>query len=210
MVKKTKVKSIIIILNLSKEGQLKKIILVLVLSILVSSVASGFDGNRKGFILGGGLGMGMTSYKVKSVGPGISGETNWINEFAIMTDFKIGYAPNEQWEIYYSDKSSWFDNGGKIALHGLGTATVNYYLTPLPQTFYLSSGLGLAIISTPFENNTDTDIGLGVFAGAGYEFAKHFAVQIDFMYGVPKGTSSGIEDTFTGITPRISVLATAF
>ena len=185
---------------------MKKFLLVLVLFLFVTSTVWGFNGMRKGFILGGGLGLGMTSYQEELSGY----KFDRVNRFAIMTDFKIGYAPNQQWEIYYSDKSSWFDAGSVIALHGVGTAAVNYYVKPLAPTFYLSGGLGFATISTPFEDNSDTDIGLGMFAGAGYEFAKHFAVQFDFMFGMPQESSSGVDYTFTGLTPRVSVIATAF
>ncbi len=185
---------------------MKKVFWVLILSLLVSSAAWGFDGQRKGFVLGGGLGLGMTSFQEELGGY----KFDRINKFAAMTDFKIGYAPNPQWEIYYSDKSSWFDVGSAIALHGLGTAAINYYWKPSAPTFYVSGGLGFSTISTPFENNTDTDIGVGFFAGAGYEFVKHFAVQFDFMFGMPQESSGGVDYTFTGLTPRISVIATAF
>ncbi len=185
---------------------MKKVILTLFLGIFLSTGVWGFDGQRKGFILGGGLGLGMTSFQEELGGF----KFDRVNKLALMTDFKIGYAPNEQWEIYYSDKSSWFDVDGTIALHGLGTASINYYLKPLAPTFYLSGGLGLATISTPFENNTDTDIGVGFFAGAGYEFVRHFAVQFDFMFGMPQESSGGVDYTFTGLTPRVSVIATAF
>ncbi len=127
-----------------------------------------------------------------------------------MTDFKIGYAPNEQWEIFYADKSSWFGVDGVTALHSLGSAAVNYYLKPQGPTFYLGGGLGFATISTPFEDDNDVDIGFGLYVGGGYEFAKHFAVQLDFMFGMPQESSGGVDYTFTGLTPRVTVIATAF
>src|SRR4030065_1361743 len=106
---------------------MKKFLLVLVLFLFVTSTVWGFNGMRKGFILGGGLGLGMTSYQEELSGY----KFDRVNRFAIMTDFKIGYAPNQQWEIYYSDKSSWFDYYGITALHSFGTAAVSYYITPM-------------------------------------------------------------------------------
>ncbi|HKZ22133.1 MAG TPA: hypothetical protein VJ165_02905 [candidate division Zixibacteria bacterium] len=181
---------------------MKRFLLVLVLSLFVTSTVWGFNGVRKGFILGGGIGLGMTSFK-EELG---SLSTDWSSNFAFMTDFKIGYAPNEQWEIYYSDKSSWFDYYGITALHSFGTAAISYYLTPATPTFFLSGGLGFSAISAPFESNSGSDIGFGTFVGGGYEFAKHFAVQFDLMFGMPQ--ESGY--TFTGVTPRVTVVATAF
>lgn len=190
---------------------MKKVLLVLVLSLLVSSPVWGFDGQRKGFILGGGLGLGATSYKEKQVSFVGSTETDWRNKFGFMTDFKIGYAPTNQLEIFYSDKGSWFDYDGAIGLTGLGALGVSYYLKPEAPTFYLGCGTGVStFITSPLKSGTDTDLGFGFYAGGGYEFVKHFAIQLDFMYGIPKESSGGFKNTFMGFTPRITFIGTAF
>lgn len=180
------------------------------MSSITIGPARGFDGQRKGFVVGGGLGLGTTSYKQKLVSPIGSSETGWSNGFGIMTDFKIGYAPTNQVEFFYNDKGSWFDYSGEIGLNGLGTASVNYYLKPEGPTFYLGGGLGFSIFTLPFENNTDVQLGFGSYVGSGYQFAKHFAVQLDFMFGKPQKSSGGFENSFTGFTPRLTVIGTAF
>ena len=189
---------------------MKKVLLVLVLSLFLGSAGWGFDGQRKGFVVGGGLGFGTTSYKEKIASPFGSSETDWSNEFGFMTEFKVGYAPTNQLEIFYSDKGSWFDYFGSIALNGMGTASVNYYLKPEGPTFYMGGGLGFSTFTLPFENNSKVDLGFGFYVGSGYEFTRHFAVQLDFMYGMPKEKSGGFEYTFTGFTPRVTVIGTAF
>jgi len=189
---------------------MKKVLLVLVLSLFAGSAVWGFDGHRKGFIVGGGVGFGSTAYKEKIVSPFGSSETDWASVFAFMTEFKIGYAPNSQLEIFYSDKGSWFDYFGSVALNGLGTASINYYLKPEGPTFYLGGGLGFSTFTLPFENNSDVELGFGFYVGSGYEFTRHFAVQLDFMYGMPKQKSGGFEYTFTGFTPRVTIIGTAF
>jgi hypothetical protein len=161
-----------------------------------------FDGQRKGFILGGGLGLGITSF-TEELGPF---STDRENKFSFMTDFKIGYAPTEQVEIYYSSKVAWFDYFGITAAHGYGTAAVSYYLVPQSPTFFLSGGLGFSSISAPFESNSDSDIGFGFFVGGGYEFIRHFAVEVDLMYGQP---TEG-DYSFKGLVPRVTFVATAF
>ncbi len=192
---------------------MKKFLLVLVLSLFVVSSAFGFNGVRKGFVLGGGLGLGMTSFK-EELG---SLQFNRENKFSFMTDFKIGYAPTNQVEIVYTSKDAWFSAGDSTSsttfLHGVSTASVNYYLKPEGPTFYVGGGIGVSSISAPFDKNAfsfDNALGLGIYASGGYEFAKHFAVAVDLMYGQPKDTQLGVDYTFKGFTPRVSVIATAF
>ncbi|OGC87987.1 MAG: hypothetical protein A2142_02080 [candidate division Zixibacteria bacterium RBG_16_48_11] len=126
-----------------------------------------------------------------------------------MTDLKIGYAPTEQVEIYYSSKVSWFsvgDGDAVIFAYGFGSAAISYYFQPQSPTFYVSGGLGVATLSDPFEDDPETSSGFGLFAGGGYEFARHYAVEFDLMYGLPK--DQGI--TFKGFVPRLVFVATAF
>jgi hypothetical protein len=189
---------------------MRKVLLVLVLSCFWVSALWGFDGQRKGFIVGGGIGLGSTSFKEKISSPLGTSETDWTSEFAFMTDFKIGYGFTNQLELFYSDKGSWFDYFGSVALNGLGMASVNYYLRPEGPTFYLGGGVGFSTFTLPFENNSDVELGFGFYAGGGYEFTRHFAIQLDFMYGSPQDKSGGFEYTFTGFTPRVTVIGTAF
>ena len=187
---------------------MKRFLLVLVLSLFVVSSAFGFDGVRKGFVLGGGAGIGLSSYTLSGGGA----TSNRESQFSFMTDFKIGYAPTNQIEIVYTSKGAWFQGDGNLLntftiLNNVSTASVNYYLKPeAPSTFFLSGGLGLASLSAPFESNVDSWYGFGFYVGAGYEFVKHYSVAFDFMYGLPE--DSGV--TFNGLTPRVTFVATAF
>ena len=166
--------------------------------------------------MGGGLGLGMSSYTFEAVG--LTSDRG--SRFAFMTDFKIGYAPTNQVEIVYSNKAAWFNDkiffGGNVTfLNNISTAAVNYYFKPEGPTPFISGGLGLASLSEPFEDNSGiNDIGnwagFGFYVGGGYEFAKHFAVTLDLMYGLPQINDSGIDFTFNGFVPRVSVIATAF
>ena len=55
-----------------------------------------FDGERKGFIIGLGVGTGFTSI------------SDWEEyKFGFQTDFKIGFAPSNSLTIYYNSKVSW-------------------------------------------------------------------------------------------------------
>src|SRR5512138_3236155 len=81
---------------------------LVILIVCLAATSFAFDGNRKGFILGGGLGLGMTSYTQTLSGFGESLTRDRENKGAFITDFKIGFGANEQTEIYYSSKVSWF------------------------------------------------------------------------------------------------------
>ena len=181
---------------------MKRFLLVLVLSLFVTSTVWGFNGVRKGFILGGGIGLGMTSFK-EELG---SLSTDWSSNFAFMTDFKIGYAPTNQVEVVYSSKGSWWGESGVTFLHGYHTAAVNYFIAPQTPSFYVTGGLGFSTLSAPFEANTSTDVGFGIFAGGGYEFAPHYALEFNLAYGAPGDSGA----RFKGLVPRVTFVATAF
>jgi len=184
---------------------MKKVLAVMLAGLfllILSANAQAFDGQRKGFILGGGLGLGMTSYTLEFG----TLTSDRFNKISFMTDFKIGYAPTDQVEIYYSSKGSWWSESGTTFLHSYGTAALSYYLLPQSPTFYLTGGIGFSSLAAPFENNTTTETGFGFFGGAGYEFIRHFAIEANLMYGQPG--SSG--DTFKGLVPRVIFVATAF
>ena len=188
---------------------MKKFLLVMVLSLFVVSSAFGFNGVRKGFVIGGGAGVGLSSYTLSGGGITSSRESR----FSFMTDFKIGYAPTNQVEIVYMSKGAWFQGDGNLLndqftiMHNISTASVNYYLKPdMPSTFFLSGGVGLATLSAPFESNVDSWSGFGFHVGGGYEFTRHYAVAFDLMYGLPK--DAGV--TYNGLTPRVTFVATAF
>jgi hypothetical protein len=174
----------------------------LVLLCLVTS-AQAFDGKRKGFILGGGAGLGHTSFtqEIGQAYPGYheSYESDRENKAAVMTDFKIGYAWDDSWAVYYTSKVSWFgiENiyGQDVTIaNGLGAAAVTYWFKPQTPSGFVAGGLGYSTWSLPFEDNSsDTWFGAGLFMGGGYEFSKHWSVEGYLAWGKPKDTESGIE-----------------
>ncbi|MBP2681376.1 MAG: hypothetical protein H6Q78_1239, partial [Candidatus Krumholzibacteriota bacterium] len=74
---------------------------IVAVTLFATSVHA-FDGNRKGFILGGGLGPGWTSY-AQGYGDSFDGEDTSAREtkFGLATDFKIGGGINEKIMVYY-------------------------------------------------------------------------------------------------------------
>ncbi len=186
------------------------IFLILVFVLSFSSVVSAFDGQRKGFILGFGIGPGYTSF-TQEVGS-ISSDRE--NSFAIQTDFKIGLGTTEQFQIYWQSKVSWFSmtnalNNDVTVAHGFGGIGFSYYLKPETKTLYLTGGLGYSSWGLPFESNAETWMGLGITLGAGYEFSPHWNLEGNLMFGKPSDDSMGIDISTNGTTIRavISYLA---
>ncbi|MCK5127254.1 MAG: hypothetical protein KAR42_13450 [candidate division Zixibacteria bacterium] len=187
----------------------KSIVFILVACFIVglTSGVSAFDGKRKGFILGLGAGLGLTSY-TQSVGTLTSDREN---SFGLQTDFKIGLGTSEVFQIYWQSKVSWFglDNalGNNVTIaHGFGGIGFTYFLQPTPQSAYLTGGLGYSTWTTPFESNSDTWIGFGLTVGAGYELSSHLNLEGTLMFGKPTNDIMGIDISTTGMTIRATII----
>ena len=61
---------------------------------------------RKGFVLGFGVGPGQVYYFQSQDAP-FSRHTPTKTKLALVTDFKIGYAPNEQLMLYWFSNVAW-------------------------------------------------------------------------------------------------------
>jgi len=189
-----------------------------IIFILVISNLFGFDDKRKGFILGFGAGLSNVSFKQEIEG---YGESDSENEIGFATDFKIGYAPNNKVEIYYSSQVAWFsmknvlDENVTIS-DGVGTLSMSYFLSSklnnlewCPSAF-LSGGYGFSGWSTPFEEGSESWTGSGFFVGFGYEFSKHYRISINIFNNNPSTEDSGITFTTKSTVLQLTVSALAF
>jgi hypothetical protein len=192
-------------------------ILIIVLAFQWSAKpALSFDGRRQGFILGGGLGFNITSYTQTIEGNGDSYTSDRENKGAFSTNFKIGYAPNEQTEIYYTSKVSWFgfENvlGDNVTVaFGMGGIGITHNLEPAVPTFFVTGGLGYSTWSLPLEDDPpDTWYGLGIYGGGGYEFSRHYNVEFVIAYGNPSDSEGGVEVRTNGAVFKLTVNALAY
>jgi hypothetical protein len=192
------------------------VVLVLALITMTATPALGFDGKRKGFILGGGLGFGMTSFSQTLEFGGLKETSDTENKGAFATDFKIGFASDEQLEIYYASKVTWFSitnvyDEDVIVANGLNAVGVTYNLKPTSPTYFVTGGIALATWDLPFENPApDTWFGFGLYAGGGYEFAKHYSVELDLLYGNPGDSEAGLKISSSALSFKLSVNALAY
>lgn len=195
-------------------------VLVLIIGMLVSFISPSFawDGQRKGFILGIGAGGGLATYKpyttFSDFGSNSDSEMNREKKFALMTDFKIGYAPSNQVALFWISKVAWFGHTYEYAdgssqsytfADGIGGLGVAYYFQPQGPSPYLTAGLGFSTFSAPFEKDFDGFSGSGLALGAGYEFSKHWSVEGNFTWGSPNEEYFDGEAGFKTWAARVTI-----
>lgn len=196
----------------------KCLFMLFVVSVIIWSAKPGFsfDGRRQGFILGGGLGFNLTTYTQTVEGFGVGITSDRENTGAFSTNFKIGFAPNEQTEVYYISRVSWFGFtnafGDDVTMaFGLGGIGITHNLQPIVPTFFVTGGLGYSSWSLPFEDNApDAWYGFGIYGGGGYEFARHYNVEFVIGYGNPSDSEGGVTARTNGIVFKLTVNALAY
>ena len=151
----------------------------LVLSLSFVGVGE-LQAQRSGFIIGFGIGAGLTSVSDGGTRGGVA------------TDIKIGAQVNPSLQVYYLGRSNWFTLGGSsnLVIAGISAVGVTYLPSPKVQ---LSGGVGV-FSWTEFYVVTDdvgaeTFAGVGLTGGAGYEFADLWILDAAVTYGKPDGVS---------------------
>ncbi|HWR83933.1 MAG TPA: hypothetical protein VN285_11585 [Candidatus Deferrimicrobium sp.] len=205
-------------------GKLMQVALIACLMLAMTSTALGFNGQRKGFIIGGGLGIGLTSvsqtFKVGSV----SIDTDSESKAGFQSDFKIGFGATEQVLVYWSSKVSWFSADYVVynpilddfvaeamtTASGFGGVGLTYYFKPVAPSPYVSGGLGFSTWALPFEEGAETYIGFGLSIGGGYEFARHWSVEGDLVWGKPSKDIGGVDVSYNPLTIRVAVVGVAY
>lgn len=156
-------------------------ITVACLVVALPNSASAFNGQRKGFILGFGLGPGLTP---------VGGDNKIV---LANTSFKIGIGLSEQLLLYWSSRGAWYktdyhyyESGQKSVteLFGVAGLGMSYYLLETAPAMYVTGSLGYSAVSNPFESYAnDADVGLGLSMGVGYEFSPHYSVEATLANG---------------------------
>lgn len=145
----------------------------LLLLLVLSSQVMAFNGQRKGFILGGGVGAGWLNFK----------ELGWevYNKLSGAGNFKIGYAPSNSLEIYFTENINVFTVGETSYAVGIGGVGVTKYLNPKGTGFFVFGGVGMGLL-TLLETGGGSNNGFGLIGGIGYDIAKHWNIQADVLY----------------------------
>ena len=150
-----------------------RVLIVVVLVVLLASSVSAFNGLRKGFVLGGGLGVtpmarvSSGDYDRTKVGAG--------------GHIVIGYAWDEFNMIVYESNATVYEVRSTQIAQGFGGASWYHYFGPQGKSFFTVAGIGFAYYEE--EDFDANDPGAAYLIGAGYEFARHFQVALYFSGG---------------------------
>jgi len=190
--------------------------LLVLWTLALPSSSLAFDGQREGFVLGGGLGAGLVSFEQEISGGGLTVSTERQEEGALATGFVIGAGLNETTVLAYSARVSWFSivnlRGDDVTVtHALGTVALTQYRRPVAPSFYYSMGVGFSTWDLPFEEDSgDPWIGLGLRGGVGYEFHSHFAVELSLGWGEPSTEEGGFDVSSNAISVNVVLVGLAY
>ena len=177
----------------------KAYVMFLAALAVLSADLSAFDGLRKGFILGGGVGAGGLFYR-EHFG---DFENFEFDRFSLATNFKIGYAPSNTLEIYYINYLSWFGYYGSTYYIGVTGLGLTKYLSKEGKGLFLHGGAGLSVFQR-LSAGANAETGFGLIGGIGYDIAKHWSIQGDIIY------TSMMSGQVTSVGARLTVNILAF
>lgn len=177
---------------------MKRLLTIFIIAVALLPVASSaFDGNRKGFILGGGIGYAPYSHwSTDSDNWRYQPITSEESNRGIAGNFLIGYAWNDRNSLvlefngvqYPSDLTRFFDEDIDLAQLFVGPIWYHYY-AGRGSSIFTAAGLGRAGFGNP--DKIGTLAGWGYALGLGLEFAK----QVQFgTYLIGETTSSFRDD----------------
>jgi len=181
---------------------LKKTLFLTLLVLLLVSSASAFNGERQGFVLGGGL--GFAPMAKMSLDDFEEDESN--SGFGL--NFIIGYAWDEYNMIVYegnvcSYTSSEILNDLTVA-QGFNGASWYHYFGPSGMSFFTAVGIGFCVMEIEDYDET-IDYKVGFLIGGGYEFTRHVQVGAYFSSG---GTAvEGVDITNSHFSVLVSAVA---
>lgn len=207
--------------------------LLCLLTLLTFTFA--FDGNRQGFILGGGGGFHIMPCKETFSSDSLN--SIWYNPpsvfrpryndevvgtFGISTDFLLGVGITSQIMVYYDnavsfsyynltwddyDEDGFHTGGGSngVFINGASMLGGRYYFKPKDQSPFVTGSFGAAVTIDP---GNFSHIGPGFSFGGGYEFKKHLHIEGKYLHG--KTTSKNDEVTHNFNSFQILFTALAF
>lgn len=159
----------------------KAVIMLMVLTLILASTAAAFNGQRKGFTIGFG------------VGPGLTIAQSEYKPVLVNTDFRIGTGLSEQFQFYWTAKVSWYSvdrysssytSESITETFGVGGLGISYYFFPTAPSGYATASLGFATVTYPFEHGaSEPDLGLGLGMGIGWEFTPHLSLEANLVSG---------------------------
>jgi hypothetical protein len=184
---------------------------------LVSMVQSAlaFDGMRKGFLLGGGLGLGVDSFKQEITDGATVLIGDRTNQFSLGTDFKIGAGLSPQTFLYFHNQSAWFslknifDNDVTVQSGVIGIG-FTWFTSPEPRSFFITGTAGISYWDLPFESDAEAWTSGGAIVGVGYEFSPHWSVDASLLLGSPEKDEGGLNAKTKSTSLLVTVTGVAY
>jgi hypothetical protein len=165
----------------------------------LASTTRAWDGQRKGFILGFGLGSGVVSFDETKYSSWMNGFPEEVYRTPVIVDVKIGYAPDNSLQVYWTGKSSFFKTshyrygmkpyfGDYEVFYGVWGPGCSYFFKPEAPSPFIAAGIGYsAWQEQAWEAGTKPKAyyGLGLFVGGGFEFSRHWSLEMYLSLGKP-------------------------
>ncbi len=150
-----------------------RVLTIVLLVTAIAGSASAFNGLRKGFVLGGGL--GYAPY-IKS-----SGFLSEDSEPGVGINILLGYAWDQYNMLVYEVNAAGCDERGEFVSQQFEGAAWYHYFGPQGKSFFTTVGIGFAYYT--WDDYETDDRGGAYLVGGGYEFARHFQIALYFSGG---------------------------
>ena len=163
---------------------LRTMILVLGLITLHTSLTYAFDGNRKGFILGGGVGwVPVAHWSADADFYGIGFGTHEESRLGYGLQFVTGGAFNEREALLFEVNIAAFSSNlaHETIYQAFMGAVWYHYFGEVGNSFFTAAGLGFYTFQVGTYDATDP--GGAVITGGGYEFAPHWQAGLYLSFG---------------------------
>lgn len=182
--------------------------LLVVAILMLATPSHAFNGLRKGFVLGGGLGIAPAS--TWHVDAGFFGETE-ESKAGGCSNIMLGYGWDEHNLLVFEG------NGASILSDKINDATIfqgyagpvwYHYFSPSAPGFFTTAGVGVYSFYFDIKDGEEdsNDSGYGLLGGAGYEFARHW--QVSFVINGGRTTRGGLD--FSHVNLEVLIGGVAF
>ncbi|MEZ4387133.1 MAG: hypothetical protein R3D98_06070 [Candidatus Krumholzibacteriia bacterium] len=173
--------------------------------LLTATWAQAFDDQRQGFALGLGVGLGSARRTIDATAGGLSASlSNDHGGFA--TALRLGGGLNDRWLLCYTSQVVFFSPDGSDVrfAQGIGAISALYFLQPQAPSLFFEAGLGQGALVDVDRNESDT--GIGLLLGLGYEVSRHWEFGMSFSYAkVGEDTVDGFDLDASISTVQVTV-----
>ena len=176
--------------GLADRGRLMKNTIIIALIVLLGAAsASAFDGKRKGFVLGGGLGLALEAgWSIDGTYNGLTDASETKTGFA--GQVVIGYDWNEHNMIVYEGNYSGYESDllssdpyyiNRDIFQGITGVSWYHYFGRVGRSAFATVGAGMYVFAIGNDGGNERRGGIQI--GGGSEFARHFQIGLYIAVG---------------------------